>query len=463
MAKVERRNAFMKHPVVERTTDQRIDDFRHKIAPRRVACIGGTTTLVDCLVALRYLANPRQLIQGPAIAKYERAFAQQIGVRHAYSFCHGRVGFYGLLHGLGIGSGDEVLLQVPTNIVVSNAIRYTGAKPVYVDCRLDTYTMDIEQAERRITTKTKALVLQHTFGIPADLDAALDLARRYGLDIIEDCVHSLGATYDGRQVGSFGRAAFFSSEHSKIISTMMGGMAVTDDPELAARLKVFQQSCAYPSAWQVARYMLKLLVYHLVTKPHLYYYTWSLYEFFGRRNPLPHPTTPDEVRGGRPANYEQRLSNAQAALGLSQLRQLTTNLAHRRAIASAYSERLSKEGFNVPHPPTKAEPSFVRYPVWVEDPTLAVLIAARHATLGKWFTSVLEEAPSPDCGDYEMGSCSQAEEATRHLLNLPTQPLVRAQDVEKIVSAVVRAETMAKGRVHTETSYEHSVKVRNDS
>src|SRR6266849_10616142 len=226
----------MKHIVVERTTDRRTRSLLYKVAPRRLAIFGGTTTFADCLVALRYLADPRQLVQGPAIIEYEQAFARQVGVRYAYSFCHARVGLYGLLLALGVGPRDEVLLQVPTHVVVSNAIRYTGARPVYVDCRLDNYNIDLEQAEQRITPRTKALVLQHTFGIPVDLDAALDLTRRHGLTLIEDCVHALGATYDRRPVGSFGRAAFFSSEETKTISTTMGGMVVTDDPDLATRI-----------------------------------------------------------------------------------------------------------------------------------------------------------------------------------------------------------------------------------
>lgn len=434
----------MKHAVVEQVTERKTTSFHLDIATRRVALIGGTTTLADCLVALRYLAHTRQLVQGPAIAEYEHAFAQQIGVRYAYSFCHGRVGLYGLLKALGIGPGDEVLLQVPTHIVVSNAIRYIGAKPVYVDCQLDTYNMDLEQAKQQITPRTKAVVLQHTFGIPVDLDAALELTRQHGLDLIEDCVHALGATYDGRQVGSFGRAAFFSSEETKTISTTMGGMVVTDDPELAERIQAFQHSCAYPSASQTARYILKLVLYHWMTEPHMHKYTREIYEFFGKRNPLPLPTTNEEIRGLRPANYELRLSNAQAALGLRQLRRLETNLAHRRATAKAYSKRLSEEGFNVPHPPARTEPAFVRYPVWVENPALTVRVARRHATLGTWFSSVLEEADSPACGDYEMGSCPRAEEAARHLINLPTNPRVSAQDIETIVSAVVHAETMAR-------------------
>src|SRR6266487_1831662 len=434
----------MKHLVVEQTSDRKTTNLRHKVATRRVALIGGTTAFADCLVALRYLADPHQLVQGTAIAEYEQAFAQQIGVRYAYSFCHGRVGLYGLLLALGIGSGDEVILQVPTHIVVPNAIRYTAARPIYVDCRLDNYNMDLEQAERRITPRTKALVLQHTFGIPVDLDAALELTRRHGITLIEDCVHALGATYDGRQVGSFGRAAFFSSEETKTISTTMGGMVVTDDAELAARLQEFQQSCTRPSAWQTFRYILKLVLYHWMTEPHIHQYTRAIYELVGKRNPLPQPTTDEEIYGKRPAIYEQRLSNAQAALGLRQLRRLETNVAHRRAVAAAFQERLAANGFRVPIPPAKAEPAFVRYPVWVDDPTSTVHGARRRATLGTWFSSVLEEASSPACGDYELGSCPRAEGAARHLVNLPTNPRVNEQDVEAIVSVLIRAETMAK-------------------
>jgi dTDP-4-amino-4,6-dideoxygalactose transaminase len=430
--------------VFGRATERRTADLHHLIAGRCLPPLGGTTTLADCLVALRYLADARYLVQGPAIAEYERAFARQVGVRFAYSFCHGRVGLYGLLCALGVGPGDEVLLQVPTHIVVPNAIRYTGARPVYVDCKLNNYTMDLEQAEQRITPRTKALVLQHTFGIPTELEAALDLARRRGLDIIEDCVHALGATYGGRPVGSLGRAAFFSSEETKTISTTFGGMVVTDDPQLAAHVQAFQAACAWPSAAWVARCILKLVLCHWLTKPHLYHYTRTIYELLRRHHPLPRPTTDEEARGDRPANYAQRLSNAQAALGLRQLRRLAGNLAHRHATARAYGARLSTQGLDVPRPPAAAEPAFVRYPVWVDDRAAAVRAAARHATLGTWFTSVLEEAVSPACGHYEMGSCPRAEAAAKHLINLPTHPWVSPQDAEMIVAAVITAATMAK-------------------
>lgn len=434
----------------ERTTAK----ARLPSVPRLVSIVGGTTTLTDCLVALRYMLTSHHLVRGPVIAEYEQAFAQKIGVRYAYSFSSGRVGLYGLLQALGIGVGDEVLLQVPNHIVVPNAVRYVGARPVYVDCELGSYNMDLEQAEQRITPRTKAIVLLHTFGVPANIDVALFLARRYGLQLIEDCVHALGATYNGRQVGSFGRAAFFSTEETKTITSTMGGMAVTDDPELAAQLQVFQARCTWPSSVLTARYLAKFLLFHLLTEPHLHRYTRPLFEphahrstqvlfeRFGNPRMAPGATSNEEQRGVRPANYEQRLSNAQAALALRQLGRLEANLAHRRATASAYHAHLSQLGFNLPKPPVKAEPAYVRYPVWVKDRTTTMRLSAPHARLGAWFTSVLEEAVNLAHGGYEIGSCPRAEAMARHLINLPTHPRVKPQDIEAIVSALEAAASM---------------------
>ena len=418
--------------------------------PRHVAQLGGTTTLGDCLLALRYLANPGRMIRGPVIAEYERAFARRIGVAHASSFAAGRIGLYGLLRALGIGAGDEVLLQVPTHIVVPNAIRFAGARPVYVDCRLDDYNMDLEQAEQRITPRTKAIVLQHTFGLPADLGAALDLARRHGLVVIEDCVHALGATYGGRPIGSFGRAAFFSTEETKTISSTMGGMVVTDDAELAARMRAFQASCAWPRADLTARYVWKFLVYYVLTEPPIHRYFRALYELVGRRHPLPKPVVDVELRGERPTDYEQRLSNVQAALALHQLRRLDANLAHRRRLAALYEARLTGLGFDTPRTPAKADPAFVRYPVWVEDRPAALRAAGRYGVLGTWFTSVLEEAVSPDHGGYVPGSCPRAEAAARHLVNLPTHPRVEDRDAAALLAALAR--TFPRGRRRREAA-----------
>jgi len=406
---------------------------------RLIAVLGGTTRPEDLGVALRHLVGPSSMVRGPVIREYESSFARQIGVGHAFSFSAGRVALYGILRGLGIGDGDEVLLQVPTHIVVPNAVRYVGAKPVYVDCRLDSYNMDLDQAERLITPRTRAIVLQHTFGNPADLDRALALAQKYALELIEDCVHALGATYAGRQVGSLGKAAFFSTEETKTISSTMGGIAVTDDRELAARLRAFQEECCWPSASKTARYVFKLVLYHFLMQPSIHRYPRYLYEFIGKRNPMPRATAAEEMRGERPANYEQRLANAQAALALSQLRRLEANLAHRRAITEVYGAILPQAGFDTVKSLPDARPAFVRYPVWVEDRTKALRAEAPRALLGTWFTSVLEESLSPAHAGYQPGSCPRAEAAAQHLVNLPTHLRVTEQDAEAIAWSIANS------------------------
>jgi perosamine synthetase len=383
---------------------------------------------------------------GPAVGEYESEFARVLGVRHALSFSAARVGLYGLLRSLGVGQGDEVLVPVPTHVVIANAVRYTGATPVFVDCELDTYNVDLEQADKKATPRAKVLILQHTFGIPADLEGALALAETRGLEVIEDCVHALGATYRGRQVGTFGRAAIFSTEETKIISSTMGGMVVTDDSGLAAQMEAFRADCAKPSAALTARYLAKFILYYLVTEPRIHRVARSAYERAGRRNPLPEPTSSEESQGLRPAVYEQLLSNAQAGLALRQLRRLDANLAHRRSIARTYRALLVNAGVKVPDAPRETDPAFVRFPVWATDREAAIRSAAPRAVLGTWFTSVLEEALTPAHGGYAPGSCPRAEEAAVHLINLPTHARVTEEDAEAIASAVAKAERSAASR-----------------
>ena len=407
-----------------------------EILPRRLALLGGTTSWADCLAALRYLADPFHLVRGQQIVKYEESFASRIGVPYAISFSSARVGLFGLLKVLGIGPGDEVLLQVPTHVVVANAIRYTGGRPVYVDCRLEDYNIDLNEAERQITRRTKILLLQHTFGIPADLEHAIDLAKKYGLTVVEDCVHALGASYDGRPIGSLGRAAFFSTEETKTISSTMGGMVVTGDRALASQIREFQEACPRPRRSLVARYLLKLATYHMVTNPYIHPWARLAYEFLGRNNPLPGPTTREERQGLRPKEYAKRFSNGQSAVAARQLQRLEQNVAHRALIAAAYSTRLAQHGFRIPEVSVRARPSWVRFPVWVPNREKAIRRLAPHCVSGTWFTSVLEEAESPSCGGYVSGMCPRAELASRHLINLPTHPRVREADVERITKAL---------------------------
>jgi dTDP-4-amino-4,6-dideoxygalactose transaminase len=301
--------------------------------------------------------------------------------------------------------------------------------------------MDLDVAERLITPASRVLLVQHTFGIPIDLDRASELARRRGLVLLEDCVHALGATYRGQSVGSVGRAAFFSTEETKTITSTMGGMAVTSDPELGARIRDIQSEAEWQSRSLTARFVAKLAWRHVLTQPDLHPYTKPLYLFLRRGGFVPGPTSVSEARGDRPAHYLQRLSNAQAALALRQLRRLEANVAHRNATASAYDRRLRPVGLTLTDTPPGAAPAYLRYPVWVRDREATVRAAASRAILGRWFTSVLEESARPEDGGYVAGDAPNAEDAARHLVNLPTHRRVRLDDIEAIARSVIATES----------------------
>ena len=144
---------------------------------RLIALLGGTTSAGDALSAMAHLLWPTALVDGGSITAFEAAFAARVGRRWGFSFLAGRVGLFGILQALGIGSGDEVLLQVPTHVVVANAIRYTGARPVFIDCSLDTFNLDLDEAVRRVTPRTRAIIVQQQ-SAPARPRASVAVAGR---------------------------------------------------------------------------------------------------------------------------------------------------------------------------------------------------------------------------------------------------------------------------------------------
>jgi dTDP-4-amino-4,6-dideoxygalactose transaminase len=155
----------------------------------------------------------------------------------------------------------------------------------------------------------------------------------------------------------------------------------------------------------------------------------------------------EEHRGVRPAVYEQRLSNAQAAVALRQLRRLDRNVAHRRQVADAIDRWLTARGYATPSVPAASAPAMVRYPLWVEERATAVAATRRDLVLGTWFRSVLEDSASPVHGDYVAGACPRAEAAARHLINLPTHGRMTAQDAEQVLATLAGDGTNNLSRV----------------
>ncbi len=176
---------------------------------------------------------------GKRTAEFEEAWAAYCGVRHAVMMSNGTVALEAVLHALGIGPGDEVITVSFTFNATVSAILRVGATPVLVDIREDDFCMDPALVERAVTPRTKAIMPVHLYGLMADMDPLVDIARRHDLRIVEDAAQAHGAVYRGRRAGQFG-PAMFSLYATKNLMTGEGGFATTDDDEVADRLRLYR-------------------------------------------------------------------------------------------------------------------------------------------------------------------------------------------------------------------------------
>lgn len=170
--------------------------------------------------------------KGAFIAKFEEGFANFTGIPYAASVCNGTVALHAALLALGIKAGDEVIVPTLTYIASVNSITYAGATPVFVDSLESSWQMDPDDIERKITQKTKAIMVVHLYGQPCDMDKITELAKKHNLSVVEDCAEAIGTLYKGKHVGQFGDIATFSFFSNKTITTGEGGMVVSRDSKL---------------------------------------------------------------------------------------------------------------------------------------------------------------------------------------------------------------------------------------
>jgi len=245
--------------------------------------------------AVTAVLRTSRLSLGPQMEAFEDAMANYIGLTDAIAVSSGTAGLHLCIKALGIGEGDEVIVPSFTFIAAANAIRYERANPVFVDIDAESLNMSPASIEQAITPKTRAVLVVHTFGRPAEMAAILEIANRYHLFIIEDACEAIGAIYQGRKAGSFGDAAVFAFYPNKQITTGEGGMVVTRRPELAAHVRALRNQGRYDGS------------------------DWLQHAELG---------------------YNYRLSEINCALGLAQLKRIESILQQREKVARQYQKSL---------------------------------------------------------------------------------------------------------------------------
>lgn len=244
--------------------------------------------------------------EGPFIREFEKKFAERVNRKHAVAVSNGTAAIDAAVEALNIGPGDEVIMPTFTIISCITQIVRSGATPVLVDSDPITWNMDTAQIENKITARTKAIMIVHIYGLPADIDPILSLAKKYNLKVIEDAAEMHGQTYKHKPCGSFGDISTFSFYPNKHITTGEGGMIVTDDDELAETCRSLRNLCFQPE---------KRFVHERLG--------WNL-----------------------------RMTNLQAAIGLAQLERLDEFVAKKRKMGEEY-EKLLQDLPNVQRPLTQ--------------------------------------------------------------------------------------------------------------
>ncbi len=208
----------------------------HKFIPVAAPVLAGNERkyVDDCIDSTWISSN------GKYVNLFERAFAEYCGVAHAITCCNGTAALHLALVAAGVGKGDEVIVPTLTYVATANAVRYCGAKPVFVDVCRDNWTMDPSKIEASFTERTTAIIPVSLYGHPCDMDPINAIARAAGIKVIEDAAEAHGAEYKGRKVGSLADMTCFSFFGNKIMTTGEGGMVTTDDDALAAKLRLYR-------------------------------------------------------------------------------------------------------------------------------------------------------------------------------------------------------------------------------
>lgn len=338
--------------------------------------------------AVMEVLDSGMIAQGPRVKAFEEAFAAMCGVKHAIATTSGTTALHVALLAAGISEGDEVITSPFTFIASANSILYTNARPIFVDIDQVTFNIDPKLIEAAITSRTKAILPIHLFGLSCDMEPILAIAKKYSLAVIEDACQSHGAMYHGKRVGSFGIGAF-SFYPTKNMTSAEGGMITTNDDVIAEKCRVIRQ------------HGMRRRYYH------------------------------DEL------GFNFRMTDVHAAIGLEQLKKLEANNNRRQANASFLNKNL--HGVITPFSPNGYEHVFHQYTVRVSGGKRDALRSylQENGVGSEVYYPVPVHKQSFYITDLGYGgSFPMAERAAEEVLSLPVHPSLSQTDLEIIIEKV---------------------------
>ncbi len=366
---------------------------------------------------------------------YEREFAHRLGVSYAITFGYARHALTSILIASGLKPQDEIILSPLTCRVVPLALLSLNLKPVYVDISADTLNLDPRQVESAMGKATRGILFQHTYGHSTGIEVVREIALQNQIPVFEDCAQCLPYRTKGRYPGSWGQAAIFSNNLLKPLPAGSGGVAVTNDPELARKIREIQRDLPQPGKFADIRLRTEIWFQKYALRPAWY---WPLFNLYRKINPG-YKVRPVQVEIAHEITHKAyRASRYQMQEGQHWLYKIESNAAHRHLCSTEYHRAL--RGLKHLILPIAETPQPLYYfPVLVENKEALLRQARRkHIELIAWPLKTpiypIENEQDLLAYGYRPGTCPVAEEVATKLIGLPTHSRITAEDRNRIIA-----------------------------
>jgi perosamine synthetase len=351
------------------------------------------------------------------------------------TFFRGRVALHAILKALGAKRGDSVALQAFTCVAVPEAILAAGATPQFIDVTAPGFTMDPSDLERKLTPQTKAIVVQHTFGVPGAVAEIAEIANRRGIPLVEDCCHTYLSAVNGRKVGSFGTASFYSFEWGKPLVAGMGGSAVTSDDALRGTLGRQHALLQDPPAARNLRIELEYLGYRVMFRPSLYWIARRLKSVLGSLGVV-ESSYNSEYGLAISSDFLFRMAPSSRRRLVRAVGDIQRIADHSDWITRQYRERICSPYVTHPISEPGSNVVFGRYPLTSAHRQTIMQRASRHMVeVAGWYSTPVHPLTPEQWSavGYAGGSCPNAEQRATEILTLPTHIKVTQRDIDRTV------------------------------